>query len=81
MRASRPTTYEITLKNSANPGLPAPMAPPPTAQVTPKGKADDKENEVTGRQSPLEEIILNEGLNILADYVGLVGAKATGKPN
>jgi len=81
LRASRPTTYEITLKNSATPGLPAPVAPSPSAQATPKGKGGD-DGDLTNRrdaQSPLDEILLNESLHILTDYAGVLGGKPAGK--
>jgi len=78
LRAGRPTTYEITLKNSAQPGLPAPMA----AEKAPaKGKGEkggDEEGAALGR-SPIEEIVLNESVQILADYVAAQGAKPAGK--
>ena len=79
LRASRPTTYEITLRNSANPGLPAPVsaaAPGPNARANlPKGKADDKD-----ARSPIDEIILTEGVHILADYVAALPAPAAPPP-
>jgi carboxyl-terminal processing protease len=84
LRAARPITYEITLKNSAQPGLPAPLA---VEKAPAKGKGDkgekgekgDEEGAALGR-SPIEEIVLNESVQILADYVALQGNK-TAKPN
>jgi carboxyl-terminal processing protease len=84
LRASAPTTYEITLKNSANAGLPAPVAiDGKTAQNTQKekGKKDGGDG-LGGKRSPLEEIILQESVQILADYVGLLkGQPPTSTPN
>jgi carboxyl-terminal processing protease len=78
LKAVRPTTYEITLKNSATAGLPAPtfVAGGKTAQVTPpKGKGDDADGGPLGR-GPMDEIILNESVQILADYIALQPARA-----
>jgi carboxyl-terminal processing protease len=84
LQASRPTTYEITLKNSATPGLPVPVsvAGGNSAQVAGPGKGkgkddkkDDKEGGAIGR-SVSDEIILNESVQILADYAGLLGPAA-----
>ena len=71
-----PTSYEITLRNASLPGLPAPVA------LTDKGEAkgvrgspspggDDLDSEATGR-STTDDVILNEGVRILADYVSLL---------
>ena len=62
LRATGPTTYEITLKNASSPGLPAPLA------VTNSAPAKDQDSEAKGR-STTDDIILNEGVQILADYV------------
>jgi carboxyl-terminal processing protease len=84
LRASKPTTYEITLKNARTPGLPAPVAVAGgnTASVSPssKGKPDDLEGSGPAR-SAVDDIILNESVQVLSDYVGLLapprpGAKA-----
>ncbi len=89
LQASRPRTYEITLKNAAKPGLPAPMpvaggktastaVPPPNKPKpndTDKDKDKDKDDEgddaVPG-VSAASDIILDESLQVLADYVGLL---------
>jgi carboxyl-terminal processing protease len=78
LKAMRPTTYEITLKNSATTGLPTPIfvAGGKTAQVTPpKAKGDDADGGPLGR-GPMDEIILNESVQILADYVALQPSRA-----
>jgi carboxyl-terminal processing protease len=62
LRATGPTTYEITLKNASLPGLPPPLA------VTNSTSAKDADSEAKIR-STTDDIILNEGVQILADYV------------
>jgi carboxyl-terminal processing protease len=77
LKASRPATYEITLKNSSTPGLPVAVAGGNTAQVTAGKAKDDKDNEGgSAGRSAADEILLNESLQILADYVGLVGGRS-----
>jgi hypothetical protein len=86
LKASRPTTYEITLKTSAVAGLPPPAAATTTASAShvpavPGGKGDkgdELEGGLSGR-SPLDEIILNESVQILTDYVGLLEGPAAKK--
>ncbi len=56
------TTYEITLKNASWPGLPAPSASTNKAPT----KELDSETKI---RSTTDDIILNEGVQILADYV------------
>jgi carboxyl-terminal processing protease len=81
-RAAPATTYEIKVKNTASPGLPAPLAVAGgnTAQnkAAPASKGDDDD---AAANSPLDQITLNEGVQILADYVRLLKAKPAGKPN
>jgi carboxyl-terminal processing protease len=87
LKANRPTTYELTLKTSASAGLPPPVsatggsASHVAAAPAGKGdKGDELEGGLSGR-SPLDEIILNESVQILADYVGLLeGATAKKTP-
>ena len=64
LQASGPTTYEITLKNASSPGLPAPL----TATVKTDSSAKEADGEAKIR-STTDDIILNEGVQILADYV------------
>ncbi len=71
-KAQKPTTYEITLKNAAAPGL-----PPPLTTVDAKAAASEKSasrapanpDSSATRPGPGEDIILNEAQRILADYV------------
>ncbi len=70
-----PTTYEITLKNVSLPGLPAPKAL--TNKEEAKGAATPSSPEGAGPNdgagsSTTDDIILNEGVQILADYVNLL---------
>ena len=80
LKAARPTTYEIRLRNTSSPGLPAPMAVAGgnTAHVppSPPAKADDAEG-AGADGSPLDEINLNESVQILADYVRLMKGRAS----
>jgi carboxyl-terminal processing protease len=64
LEATRPTTYEITLKNASSPGLPPPQA------VTKKNEARGAQDSPLDR-STTEELILDESVRILADYVNL----------
>jgi carboxyl-terminal processing protease len=61
-----PTVYEITVKNSATPGLPAPLDPK-KAQAVPDDPTDDAGE--TEPSTPSEDIQLHETQHILADYV------------
>jgi carboxyl-terminal processing protease len=77
-RAAGPTVYEITLKNASSPGLPPPAAftdnprksgarpSPPTSDGI-----DDPDVGSTKR-SLSTDIILNESIHILADYVDVM---------
>ena len=75
LRATRPNTYEITLENASSPGL-----PPPVVFASDAGKASpavgtstaDDVDELTSGQSAADDIILDETLGILADYVKLL---------
>jgi len=69
--ATRPVAYAITLENADAPGLPAPIVvkvPPPATGAAPKkthGSSDEASD---------DDVILDEGQRILADYVGLLEA-------
>ena len=69
LRATGPTTYEITLKNASLPGLPPPVAP---VAVTNNAPAKDVEDSEAKIRSTTDDIILNEGVQILADYVSVL---------
>ena len=82
--AARPATYEITLKNVSSPGLPPPMAATKSAapaQVTDPSSASNALDRVpTGRPAD-DDIVLNETVEILADYVNLLNTPAnTARP-
>jgi carboxyl-terminal processing protease len=80
---SAPTIYEITLENASSPGLPSPK--PPKTREGSGGKAsaestvsdDDLDAKTVGR-SPDSDILLDETLKILRDYVDLLGAQHKG---
>ncbi len=72
-----PTTYEITLKNASDAGLPAPLDPSKasdkaaaaSALTTPSDEGDaDAEPDL-----PAKDILLGETQEILRDYVQLLG--------
>lgn len=68
LRASAPTSYDVTLANAAAPGL-SPSAAP-EAPKSPPGK-----HGLRARKADLaatDDILLNETQRILADYVGLL---------
>ncbi len=62
-----PTTYEITVKNAAEPRLPKPLDPSKSKAGT--AAADDEEADVS---APAQDILLRETEHILTDYVELV---------
>ena len=69
LRVTGPTTYEITLKSAALPGLPAPLAVAKNAPPKDGDKRSDSEAKI---RSATDDIILNEGVQILADYVNVL---------
>lgn len=75
---SRPTTYEITLKNASLSGLPPPLAStksqPVAKDAKPASPAEDLDQIATGH-SPQNDVLLKETTRILADYVDLLGGK------
>ena len=80
--------YEITVKDAGRPGLPQPVAALPAPKnarhEARRGPAAELEGE-TGEQTPADQLVLDEALHVLADYVGLrAGVKrsdVTGVPN
>jgi carboxyl-terminal processing protease len=64
---SRPTTYEITLKNVASPGLPAPLIFSPAKSKTVVSSLDLKDDDIKARDDA-DDIQLEESLKILSDY-------------
>jgi carboxyl-terminal processing protease len=74
-RASRPTVYDITLKNAATPGLPLPTAFVDNSHTTDtktSSLAGDRRGNGSHHKSFATDIILNESVRILADYVNLM---------
>ena len=72
LRATGRTTYEITLKNASLPGLPPPVAPLAVAKSAPAMAGDKAEESEAKIRSTTDDIILNEGVQILADYVNVL---------
>ena len=68
LEATRPTSYEITLKNAASPGLPAPEAFTNKTEKRPDSRGAE---EPSSDRSTTEDLILEESVQILADYVNL----------
>ena len=73
-----PTTYEITLKNASAPGLPPPLAAKPSPKPGPAATPDagasptDALDQIAPGHSA-SDILLQETVKILADYVELLG--------
>jgi carboxyl-terminal processing protease len=70
-KESQPTSYEITLKNANNPGLPAPTtavsSPVAKLPASPADQAEEAEASI-----PQTDLILSESERILADYVAML---------
>jgi carboxyl-terminal processing protease len=82
LQATRPRTYEITLKNAATPGLPAPMAVArgnSAASAAPAKARPDEPDAAPPGPSPVDELIMNESLQVLADYAGLLAPRPASK--
>jgi carboxyl-terminal processing protease len=80
LQATRPRTYEITLKNAATPGLPAPMkVTHRDAGANPASAGADEPEALTAGPSPVDEVIMNEGLQVLADYTDLMAKRPDSK--
>jgi carboxyl-terminal processing protease len=77
LRATGLTTYEITLKNASLPGLPAPLAAANGASAKDRDGASAKDRDSEAKiRSATDDIILNEGVRILADYVNALSPPA-----
>ena len=76
LRATRPTTYAITLENVSAPGLPTPVAATSDKDRAPSTvhspTTDDLDDTMRGGSST-DDVLLNEAERILVDYVGLLG--------
>jgi len=83
-KATEPTVYELTLKQAALPGLPAPTLKTntPNAKLTgvpgaihPVVANDDPGSESDSETAPVTDATLEEAGQILMDYVALLGQK------
>ena len=67
-------TYVITTKNAAKAGLPAPE--PPKSERHPDAGAGAESDAESAESAAADDLVLNEALAILRDYVQLLQAKA-----
>lgn len=65
-----PTTYEITVKNAGNPGLPSPVDPNQRKDST---ATDDDKDDAAEPLVPTQDILLSEAERIMKDYLQLLG--------
>jgi carboxyl-terminal processing protease len=75
-----PVAYDITLKNAAAPGLPLPAASTDHARATsvePLTAGLDDAKQDSKQQRPISDLVLDESVQILRDYVTLL-APASG---
>jgi carboxyl-terminal processing protease len=65
-------TYEIKVKDAGRPGLPQPVAalPPPKQKDARHASRAELEGD-TGEQTAADQLVLDEAIHVLADYVGL----------
>jgi len=75
LQAVRPATYEITLKNVSTPGLQR-WVPPANARGTDGAADPSAPADSTKDPWSADDLILNESVQILADYVDLLGRPA-----
>ncbi len=82
------STYEITVKDAGHAGLPQPVAilPPPKPAHQDARHASRAELEGEGgEQTAADQLVLDEALHVLADYIGLRGdvkrSDVTGVPS
>jgi carboxyl-terminal processing protease len=72
--ATSPITYEITLKNASSPGVPPPIAFSDNTDRAHSRVSSSSSNDLDAAspdRSPVGDVILNESVRILADYVDL----------
>ena len=69
-----PTTPGSTTPGSTTPGSKTPGSPTPgsTSAPAPAADRDDADSSPATGRSPADDVILNEGVQILSDYVGLL---------
>ena len=65
-----PAVYEITVKNAATPGLPAPLDAAKLKAANPA--TNDEDEEGTPSATPSQDLLLHETEHILTDYVHLL---------
>jgi carboxyl-terminal processing protease len=70
------TTYVITTKNASKPGLPAPEAPKSERHLDAGASADGESDRESAESAAADDLVLNESVAILRDYVQLLQAKA-----
>lgn len=68
----QPVTYEVTLKNAATPGLSRAPAPAEAKQAAHAASTTDASNDDEAVQKTAEDVIMNEGVKILADYTEML---------
>jgi carboxyl-terminal processing protease len=76
--SAKPTAYDITLENVDAPGLPAPVKS--AARVAAAGAASSKADGSLMDGPADADVLLDEGEQILADYIGLLHPPAAGAP-
>lgn len=69
-KEASPTTYEITVKNAATPGLPSPIDP--NERKDAMTTAPDEQPDAAEPSSPKQDILLTEAQRILKDYLQLL---------
>jgi carboxyl-terminal processing protease len=78
-------SYLIAVKDTAHPGLPAPEVAAPTKPAVPKSAANEAapggDHAPTKNRASADDLVLNETLMILRDYVRLEGSQASRTPN
>ncbi len=73
-KESSPVTYEITVKNAADPDLPKPLDPAESKAA--KAAADDEDAAEDAPAAPAVDLLLRETEHILTDYVELLAPAA-----
>jgi carboxyl-terminal processing protease len=80
LQAAQPVTYEITLKNVAAPSLTRAAPPKNKAAAKRASTAPNEANDGPSVQDLAQDIILDEGVQILADYTDLLRGKTAPQP-
>ncbi len=74
----QPTTYEVTVKNAAKPGL-NDIYKPKAPLINLAADADEEED--AADDAPANDIVLKEAQNILLDYSNILKGKTVAKQN